>query len=559
MVQLEDKKKTTLSRRDFDVIIIGSGAGGLTAAVALSNAGKRVLVVEQHYMAGGWCHSFVLDKKHRFSPGVHYIGELAEGQMLRRIYQGLGISRDLEFCQLNTDGFDHVTVGNERFDYPTGAEAFQRRLIERFPHERAGIESVLRTVRQVTDEVGMLPNLSTGWRRLLLPIKARHLLFQGMQTWGSVVNRQISDPLLRAILAAQCGDHGTAPADVPFAMHAAVMAHYFKGAYYPRGGAHRIPRAYVRQLKRTGGQLLLATAVKSIVIDKGRAVGVILDDGQEVSAPVVVSNADPDMTLRRLVGEQHLSWWMRRKLKRTDYGVTAVSLFLATGMDLGGMGFDSGNYWWYRHHDIDAMYRNLRVPEEMFDACFVTVTTLKDPSKFKGDHTLEVFGMLPYQPFARWANQPCEGRDADYVAFKQQLAKKMLRSAEHVIPGLSENLTFMEVGTPLSNEHYCASHRGNLYGTAKIRSQMGPFSFPTRTEIPGLYMVGAATLGHGVMGVTMSGLVGAAQILRCPLRELFTENQPAPAIYPSDHPELWLGKLQQRRNAPADAEHAASS
>src|SRR5215468_2628334 len=96
---------------DVDVVVIGSGAGGLTAAVALARAGKKVLVVEQHYLPGGWCHSFNLDK-YRFSPGVHYLGELQPGGRMRAILDGLDV-RDVTFRELNPDAFDHIQVGDE--------------------------------------------------------------------------------------------------------------------------------------------------------------------------------------------------------------------------------------------------------------------------------------------------------------------------------------------------------------------------------------------------------------------------------------------------------------
>ena len=123
----------------FDTIIIGSGVGGLSAAICLARAGQKVLVLEQHDVPGGWCHSFYLNG-HRFTPGVHYVGLLEKGQSTAQLYEGLGIANDLTFFRMNPSAYEHAYIGNERFDFPGNFDALVKSLIERFPKEEKNIK-----------------------------------------------------------------------------------------------------------------------------------------------------------------------------------------------------------------------------------------------------------------------------------------------------------------------------------------------------------------------------------------------------------------------------------
>ncbi len=539
------------ARYDVDTIVIGSGAGGLTAAVALANAGQKVLVCEQHYVAGGWCHSFTLEG-HRFSPGVHYIGELGSGGSMRAVYEGLGVSGDLAFCELNPDGIDHAIVGQRRFDIPKGEAALRARLEAAFPHEASSIERFFRTIDGIFRGLDALPRVRSAVDAFALPGRARELLRWYGRSAQDLVDAHFSDPVLKAVLLSQSGDHGVPPSRVSAVVHASVMRHYFGGGYYPLGGAFTLPRAFVRALKRRGSEIKLRTRVAMILVERGRALGVRLEDGTEIRAGAVISNADPEVTFGELVGRDHLGPLLRRRVRRVRYSTSALSLFLAVDMDLRAAGLDSGNVWHYGHADVDRVYRQgmtaYNLGSRPIEGLFLTATTLKDPSKMRGGHhTLEAFAFVGYDAFRKWeAGHASEGQPKapDYAAEKARLLEKMLDAVERIVPGIRAHVVFADLGTPLSNRYYLAATRGNLYGIDKLPFQVGPFGFPVRSAIEGLYMVGASTASHGVAGVTASGLDAAKAILGCSKGELLSERGPEIPIYPSEDPSRWPEHLR---------------
>lgn len=543
---------------EIDTIIIGSGAGGLSAALTLSRAGQNVLVLEQHEIAGGWCHSFKLNGS-RFTPGVHYIGLLGEGESSSDLYKGLGIANDLVFFRMNKNGYEHCWIGEERFNVPANIDEFVNSLTKQFPHEKRGIRRYLNTVRDVSRELQLIPKMNGFWDAITIPWRTRHLGKYGLFTLKRVIDWHVKDPLLKLILNVQCGDHGLPPGRASFPLHSAVMEHYLSGGYYPMDGGASIVKAMTKAIKGYGGEVRTKQMVKSILLegdDKKRAVGVELQSGEKIYAKRVISNADPSKTYLDLIGEKNLSPKLVAKLNETKYSCTSLMLFLTVDMDVRAAGLDSGNIWVMPNRDMDDVYNEMMSTDiesgDYFSGLFISCTTLKDPASFDGrHHVLEVLTYINYEAFSKFKDED-KKRSIEYLEFKTFLTNKMINSLERVVPNIKNHIIHKDLGTPMTNEYYINSTDGSVYGTEKSLKQIGPNAFRAQSEIENLYLCGASILAHGVTGATYSGIQTAAIILNCRQEDLIhpDENQKL-RIYnaedDSEYPQWMKDKIKSKR------------
>lgn len=513
-------------KKHIDTIIIGSGAGGLSAAICLSKAGQRVMVLEQHDVPGGWCHSFYLNG-HRFSPGVHYIGLLGEGESTRALYEGLGVANNLVFFRMNPKGYEHCYIGKERIDLPGNFNDLNTTLAKRFPKEKKRIEHYLKLVRNVSRQIQLIPKMSGFWDNITIPFRTKHMGKYALFSLKRVVNWHIKDPLLQKVLNIQWGDHGLAPAQASFPLHCAVMDHYFSGGYYPMGGGAAIVKAMTNALQKNGGTIRTSTAVKSIILEgdkKRKAIGVELENGEKIYASRIISNADPGITYLNLVKEQNLSAKLLKKLKKTKYSCSSLMLFLSVAMDVRKLGMDSGNIWMMDNRDMDRIYEEMNAVDitsgDVFPGLFISCTTLKDPTSFDGKHhSLEVITYINPDSFRKF-NKENKERSKEYLEFKEILTNKMINTLERALPGIRDHIVHKELGTPMTNKHYLNATNGSVYGTEKSFGQIGPFAFRAKSEIENLYMCGASIQSHGVAGASYSGVQTAAVILNCKQHDL---------------------------------------
>ena len=536
---------------NYDTIIVGSGVGGLAAGICLARAGQKVLILEQHYVPGGWCHSFQLNGQ-RFSPGVHYIGLIDEGDSTNELYKSLGIANELIFFRMNPKGYEHCIIGNYKIDMAANMDALYDSLSAQFPHEKKGLKKYLTLVEKVSNQIQLIPKMKGFWSHVTIPFRTKEMGKYSLFSLKRVIDWHIKDPLLKAVLNVQCGDHGLPPFKASFPVHCVLMYHYFNGGFYPMGGGGAIVKAMTNVIKKHGGEIRVSQCVSKILVENNTAIGVQLSNGEKILGTNILSNADPNTTFLKLVGKENISKKLATKLSKTKYSVASLILFLTLDMDVSACGLDSGNIWYLRHENIDELYHELTAKDisqgHDFPAVFMSCTTLKDPASFNGRyHNFEIVTFIDYDSFDAF-NHSKDYHGEAYTSFKEKIVEKLMNNVERIIPNAKNHVIQAELGTPKTNQYYINSTNGSVYGTEKSFTQIGPFSFKFKTEIENLFLCGASTTSHGIGGATHSGVEAAAAILNCSKEELL---QPDPnqklRIYDAEDSSTWSEFIHAKR------------
>ena len=515
---------------DVDVVVIGSGPGGLSTAVLAAKAGKSVLVLEKHYMAGGYTHAFKR-KGFKFDVGIHYIGDVGEGESLGRFLDYMDL-QGLEWVRVRPEGYDRIIGPDLRFDIPASEDAYRGRMLEQFPAEKAGIHEYFKVMNGLTDEVRHLMMIRSAADVLTLPQKAPNMMKWGWRNLGQFLKQNVKDPRLATVMAGICGDYGLPPGKAPMPMHAMLVGHYMNGAWYPRGGTPAIPQAFVDSLERHGGKIRLKTGVKRILTEKGAAIGVELENGEVIRAKHVVSNAGAIRTYSKLLKPEELPLYWRLRAQGFKASAASFCLFIGAKGHPSDIGLGPENWWIYPTHDIDRLYdpKHQWPTGEMKPSLFVSSPSCKDPSSKmapEGCFTVDVVTLINSKLFNKWADTQLNKRGEDYDQLKEKLQNQILDTLEEHLPGLKERVSHVEASTPLTNLHYGDYPQGSIYGLEKNIWQIPPLGPPVAGPIKNLFMTGADTLGHGFGGAVAGGFGAASALLHQNLFKASAEGAPA--------------------------------
>ena len=480
---------TTPRSTSYDAIVIGGGFGGLSAAAFMAKKGRHVLLVDGQDGPGGVAHAFQRGP-YTFDPAVHYMAQARPGLAVDLWLQLLEVDDQVEFLPIGE--MYATTFPGLRERLPIGREPFLDVHARHFPGEMDGLTAMWDLCARITRESQELPSQLSLAELDAAAAQYPTLFRYRTATVSAVMDEFISDPRLRAFTTASWPYLGLPPDQLSFFSWAGLMmATLDEGPAYARGSFQTVADAFVTALHRDGGEYVPHTWAEKILVEDGKVTGVRLEGGEEVHAPLVVSNADVTTTFTRMVGEEHLPSSFMTRFRRLKPSLSAVVVFSATTSDMAGAAHET---YLHRHWDHQQSLDDIHAGRP--GGMWFTVPTVTDPSIAPdGEHQVIITSMAPHDLGAPWSQE------------KERWAEEMIGLVEEVHPGYRDGITHLEVATPETFVRFDRSRDGAIYGWANTPHQAGTKRPNRRTPIEGLYLSGHwSQPGTGTPRAIFSGL-----------------------------------------------------
>jgi all-trans-retinol 13,14-reductase len=503
----------------YDVIIIGSGIGGLCSAALLSKLGKKVCVLEQHYTAGGYTHAYERGG-YEWDVGVHYIGEVHKPwTTLRRIFDVI-TDGELKWAEMDPL-YDQIFIGDKVYSFYAGRDAFKEELKRSFPDESVAIDTYVDMIYEVSKKV---PKFFAGQAMPKFAgemyNKVRHKLVPDYfsKTAHEVLTQLTDNPELIGVLCGQWGDYGLPPKKISFMMHAMIAKHYINGGAYPVGGSQRIAETIIPIIRQSGGEVFTYAGVDQVLIKNNTAYGVRLVKGDEIKADAVVSCAGLVPTIERLlpksIVEKH---GYDKALKKIEVSSAHLCIYAGFKGSAEELSIPKKNLWIYpsADHDanVDAYKEDLNAPMPLI---YISFPSAKDPSwseRYPNKSTVEIVTTCNADLFERWKGSTWNKRGEDYEALKQRLMDRMLSVLFEKMPQLKEHLDYVELSTPLSTQWFQWNDGGEILGLDHTVQRFEQSWIHPKTKIKNFYLTGSDVVTAGVGGALMGGVMSTAAML----------------------------------------------
>lgn len=475
-----------MKMNDFDVIVIGSGIGGLVSAALLVSHGLKPLIVEAHTRPGGYLSSFRRNE-YIFDTAVDCISGTGPDGIIGRVLSLLDVASQIEFLPLEPirrsmfPDFDVDVCGD--------IEEYKKNLVRLFPHERKGINDffkmTVRVYEEVMDNIGLFLRNKTSIAISPDVVKLRNM------TYEDILKDYISDPRLSAVLSDRCPFIGLSPLSVAALPMIMLVTSYFRlGASRPRGGFQGLPDLIAGAIKERGGDVILGNEIKKIIVDGDLCQRVLCENGDEYCCKYLIANSDYIHTFSNLLGGEY----RHIAQKMSDYPGASTSFFIVYG-SISGKFTGHSSIGYFPSYDFPYFF-NTESEFRDDSTIGITVASVEDHGRAPdGNETIVLHEMVKGD--RDWSN-------------RQQYSEQLVKKAEKALPDLRGRIQVIDTATPVTLQRYTRNHGGAAFGWNHI-----PGNFMMNGHgLKNLYIAGHwSEMGGGVLAAAYSGAKAAASIL----------------------------------------------
>ncbi len=486
-----DKNRYSVKKipKDIDILILGSGISGLISGALLAKSGKKVLVLEQHYLAGGNLHTFE-DNKIEHDTGLHYIGL---SKTIKTILDLL--TENISWYQLGTKNnfiYDKIVFGSNEYSFRAGKNNIINDLSQLFPKEKENLITYFNLIEKVANnnyfKLKILSNkyLYKFLMKLITFFDKEYYKYLNKSTYD-VISNIIGDTDLINILCGQCGDYGIKPSESNFFIHANVVNHYINGGYYPNGGTSVIAKELIRTINKNNGKVLVGKKVSKILVKNNTSYGVQMENGDLIYSKQIISTIGYKNTFQKLLNNKK-----EIKLKSS---LSFITLFVNLNKSPKDLGIPDYNIWYYPENDIDSCFNNLS--NDIFSEdipFFLSSSSAKDytwEKRYPNKSNISIICLIKNDIFEEWKDEKCGNRSEEYKNLKENIAQNILSNCLFkILPNLKEFIINYNLATPESYRYYLNSFDCEGYGLESSKSRFLNNELLPKTDIKNLFLSG---------------------------------------------------------------------
>ena len=492
-----------MSTEKYDIVIIGSGMGGLVCGDILSREGYSVCILEKNKQIGGCLQTYVRDRV-IFDSGVHYLGGLDKGQNLYQLFQYLGIMDKLKLKKMDVDAFDKIIMDNDDKEYvfAQGYDNFIQKLLVDFPNEEKALRLYCDKIKEVCGKFPLY-NLRTGGG---FGDKLEVMEIDTKQFIESIT----ADKKLQEVLVGNNMLYAGQPGKTPFYVHAMILNSYIESSWKCINGGSQIGHLMSKNIHNRGGFIKRDCAVKKIVVEEGKVSHVIDDNERRIDGKLFISNIHPAKTLE-MTDTSLIKNAFRNRIKNLENSISNFTVNII--FKEGAFKYFQHNYYYFKQGQVWAQGDYTEANWPLGYVIFAGAGKNTDYAE-----SMTILAYMRYDEVEKWdytfnTVSEAEERGKDYEAFKKQKAEKLLNKVEEKFPGLRESIKTYYTATPLSYRDYIGNDDGSMYGIVKDYRDPVKTLISPRTKLPNLFFTGQNLNLHGVLGAAMSGIVTCVDLM----------------------------------------------